>query len=121
MIDPGETEVFPQPEQIGGYRIVRILGEGGFGRVYLAQDEQLQRAVAIKVPRPERLAVPDEAKAYLTEARTVAGLDHPHIVPIFNVGTTPGASATLSQRSSRALIWRHGWSSRACQRRPQRA
>jgi serine/threonine protein kinase/formylglycine-generating enzyme required for sulfatase activity len=78
-----------KPEQIGRYRIEKVLGEGGFGRVYLAHDDELQRAVAIKVPRRERLASPADAAAYLTEARTVAGLDHPNIVPIFDVGTTP--------------------------------
>jgi serine/threonine protein kinase len=78
-----------KPEQIGRYRIEKVLGDGGFGRVYLAHDDQLQRAVAIKVPRRERLACPEDAAAYLTEARIVAGLDHPNIVPIFDVGTTP--------------------------------
>src|SRR5438552_3818341 len=78
-----------QPQQVGRYRIVNVLGEGTFGRVYLAQDDQLQRAVAIKIARPERLSCPEDAAAYLTEARTVASLDHPNIVPIFDVGTTP--------------------------------
>src|SRR5436853_4313737 len=78
-----------QPQQIGRYRIEKVLGEGGFGRVYLAHDDQLQRAVAIKVPRKERVSRPEDAEAYLTEARTVARLDHPNIVPIFDVGTTP--------------------------------
>ncbi len=85
----GETAPSDQPQQIGRYRVEKILGEGGFGRVYLAHDDQLNRAVAIKVPRPERLSRPDDAAEYLAEARTVASLDHPNIVPIFDVGTTP--------------------------------
>jgi len=76
-----------QPEQIGRYRIEKILGEGGFGRVYLAHDDQLNRRVAIKVPRRERLSRPEDAEAYLAEARTVASLDHPNIVPVHDVGT----------------------------------
>src|SRR4051812_18835634 len=85
----GETISSEQPQQIGRYRIVSVLGEGGFGRVYLAHDDQLNRAVAIKVPRPERFSCPEDAESYLAEARTVASLDHPNIVPIFDVGTTP--------------------------------
>jgi serine/threonine protein kinase/formylglycine-generating enzyme required for sulfatase activity len=77
------------PAQVGRYRVERLLGEGGFGRVYLARDEQLQRLVAVKVPHPRLIASPQDADAYLAEARTAAGLDHPHIVPVFDVGGTP--------------------------------
>ncbi len=73
---------------IGRYRVLRVLGEGGFGRVYLAHDDELNRPVAIKVPRPERLSRPVDAEAYRTEARTVGSLDHPHIVPVHDVGST---------------------------------
>src|SRR3954469_12926865 len=78
----------PPPERIGRYGIERELGKGGFGLVYLAHDEQLQRLVAIKVPHPDLITRPQDADAYLTEARTVANLDHPHIVPVFDVGST---------------------------------
>ena len=74
--------------RIGRYRIERILGEGGFGRVYLAHDDQLKRPVAIKVPHRKLVDRLEDAEAYLTEARTVANLDHPHIVPVFDVGST---------------------------------
>src|SRR6201987_4408074 len=76
------------PSRIGRYRIIRRLGQGGFGRVYLAHDDDLDRAVAIKVPNPERIANPEDAEAYLNEARILAKLDHPHIVPVFDVGRT---------------------------------
>ena len=77
-----------QPQRIGRYRIERVLGKGGFGLVYLAHDDQLQRLVVIKVPHPERVARPEDAQACLTEARTVANLDHPNIVPVYDVGST---------------------------------
>ncbi len=76
------------PERIGRYRIERVLGKGGFGLVYLAQDDQLSRPVAIKVPHRKLVDRFEDAEAYLTEARTVANLDHPHIVPVFDVGST---------------------------------
>jgi serine/threonine protein kinase len=76
------------PARIGRYRVIRRLGQGTFGRVYLAHDEDLDRAVAIKVPNPERVARPGDIEAYLAEARTLAKLDHPHIVPVHDVGRT---------------------------------
>src|SRR6516165_8947068 len=76
------------PDRIGRYRIERVLGKGGFGLVYLAHDEQLQRLVAIKVPHRKLVSRPEDAEAYLTEARTVANLDHPNIVPVHDVGNT---------------------------------
>jgi eukaryotic-like serine/threonine-protein kinase len=76
------------PERIGRYRIEGLLGRGGFGLVYLARDEQLNRPVAVKVPHANRMAHPEDAELYLAEARTVAGLEHPHIVPVYDVGST---------------------------------
>jgi serine/threonine protein kinase/formylglycine-generating enzyme required for sulfatase activity len=64
------------------------LGQGSFGRVYLAHDDHLNRPVAVKVPHRRLVARPQDAEPYLTEARTVARLDHPHIVPVFDVGST---------------------------------
>jgi serine/threonine protein kinase/formylglycine-generating enzyme required for sulfatase activity/tetratricopeptide (TPR) repeat protein len=76
------------PERIGRYRIVRLAGRGGFGQVYLAHDELLDRPVAVKVPHAHLVARPGDAEPYLAEARAVAGLDHPHIVPVYDVGST---------------------------------
>jgi serine/threonine protein kinase len=76
------------PPRIGRYRIERLLGKGGFGLVYLAEDELLSRPVAVNVPHCGVALSPQEARAYLTEARTVANLDHPHIVPVYDTGST---------------------------------
>jgi formylglycine-generating enzyme required for sulfatase activity len=85
----GDPEAPAQPQQIGRYRVMQILGRGGSGVVYLAHDEQLHRFVAIKVPHRGLLSHPEAIEAYLKEARTVAGLDHPNIVPVHDVGSTP--------------------------------
>ncbi len=76
------------PQHVGRYRIEKVLGQGGFGLVYLAHDGQLQRLVAIKVPHRKLVDRPETAEAYLSEARTVANLDHPNIVPVHDVGST---------------------------------
>src|SRR3984957_18703823 len=100
MTDPEQTGAFQTDDpnspgfvtapllHIGRYRIENILGKGGFGLVYLAHDDQLQRLVAIKVPHRHRVSTDEDAKAYLTEARTVANIDHPNIVPVYDVGNT---------------------------------
>jgi serine/threonine protein kinase/formylglycine-generating enzyme required for sulfatase activity len=77
-----------RPESIGRYQIRDVLGQGGFGVVYLAQDDQLQRPVAIKVPHARLVPRPEDAALYLAEARTVARLRHPHIVSVHDSGST---------------------------------
>src|SRR5260370_40413440 len=83
-----ESPAAALPEHIGRHRVVKILGKGGFGLVYLAHDDQLQRLVAIKVPHRKLVDRPEDAESYLTEARIVATLDHPNIVPVHDVGST---------------------------------
>ena len=68
-----------RPEAIGRYSIVRILGQGAFGRVYLALDPRLGRQVAIKVARASQFATPAGRERFLLEARSAAKLDHPGI------------------------------------------
>jgi serine/threonine-protein kinase PpkA len=77
----------PLPE-VAGYKILRVLGKGGMSRVYLAQQLSLGREVAIKVMLPEALADETGRRRFENEARTIARLDHPHIVKIHEVGRT---------------------------------
>ncbi len=74
------------------YRKMRKLGEGAFGAVWLAEDLELRRQVALKEPRLERLRNPADVEIYLAEARMLASLDHPHIVPVYDVGRTEDGS-----------------------------
>ncbi len=86
--DSQESFSLLHPTKIGRYTILRRLGKGGFGEVFLAFDDDLDRPVAIKVPRSERVSQPKDIEAYLIEARILASLDHPHIVPVYDVGRT---------------------------------
>jgi serine/threonine protein kinase len=83
-----ETLLQPDRPAIGRYQVIRQLGQGAFGLVYLARDDALDRDVAIKVPNPERLAGPQNLDAYLAEARALAKLDHPNIVPVYDAERT---------------------------------
>ena len=75
----------PQEESIGPYKTIRKLGEGGMGVVYLAHDDQLDRAIAIKL-LPQHLAGDDEQLARLRqEARTASSLNHPNIITIYEI------------------------------------
>lgn len=76
--------------QLGGYRILRIMGSGGMGMVFEASDGQLNRRVALKVMRPT-LAIDSTAKErFLREARAAAAIEDDHIIPIFHVGEANG-------------------------------
>ncbi len=76
------------PSQIGRYIPRKILGEAGFGVVFLAYDGELQREVALKVPRDDRIVRPEDVQLYLAEAQMVAALDHENIVPVHDFGRT---------------------------------
>lgn len=81
------------PEELGGlgpYRILRILGAGGMGVVFVAEDPQLKRTVALKTMRPGLAGHKDARKRFLREAQAVAGLNHDHIVSVYQVGEDRG-------------------------------
>jgi formylglycine-generating enzyme required for sulfatase activity len=83
---PAADQASEAPIQLGRYQIKAKLGSGGFGIVYRAYDAELDREVAIKVPHRQRITLPEDAAAYLAEARVLASLDHPGIVPVYDVG-----------------------------------
>ncbi|MCO8122333.1 protein kinase [Stieleria sp. TO1_6] len=78
----------PIPDSIGRYQIESILGHGGYGAVYLAKDDELQRYVTVKVPHRRRIQTQLDISLFLVEARTLAKLEHPNIVPVHDVGHT---------------------------------
>ncbi|MBS0205768.1 MAG: serine/threonine protein kinase [Planctomycetes bacterium] len=75
---------------MGRYRLEKLIDEGGFGRVYLATDQELGREVALKVARPERVSNSNQIRQFLEEGRLASRLRHPGIVTIFDVGQLPG-------------------------------
>ncbi len=76
------------PSCIGRFRVEKLLGKGGFGLVYKAFDPDLDRKVAIKIPRLDVLTSPESLARFVREARAVALLGHPGVVPVFEVGQT---------------------------------
>jgi len=74
--------------QISGYTIKREIGTGGMATVYLAEQSSLEREVALKVMNAQLASDPNFALRFLQEARTLASLAHPHIVAVYDVGTT---------------------------------
>jgi eukaryotic-like serine/threonine-protein kinase len=85
------TELGPLREAVRGqYSIQRELGRGGMGIVLLAQDERLDRLVALKVLPPTLAANPEIRERFLREARMAAQLSHPHIVPVFSADEVQG-------------------------------
>lgn len=73
----------------GRFEIRALLGAGGMGIVYKAYQPDLERMVALKVLRPELTHDDSAVRRFLQEARSAAKLEHPHIVPIYEVGTFP--------------------------------
>lgn len=88
--------------QLGHYRLIRLVGSGGMGEVYLAEDPRIHRQVAIKVIRTEISAQPglsgeeDAARLFQREAKAIAMLDHPHILPLYDYGEQEASGARFT-------------------------
>ncbi|MDB4983231.1 MAG: serine/threonine protein kinase [Myxococcales bacterium] len=80
---------------VASLKIEAEIGAGGMGRVFRARDQRLDRLVAIKVLRPEGAADPDFRARFAREGRTLAHLEHPGIVTIYDFGTTPSGDSYL--------------------------
>jgi serine/threonine-protein kinase len=90
MTDLSDEFLELQAALAGEYSLQREIGRGGMGIVYLARDVQLDRDVAIKVLPMHLARLSNARERFVQEARTAAGLSHPHIVPIHRVGEADG-------------------------------
>jgi serine/threonine protein kinase/Tol biopolymer transport system component len=81
------TSILPGA-RLGRYEIKSLLGGGGMGEVYLAQDTKLERQVAIKILHPELASRRDRMSRFVQEARTVSALNHPNILTIYEIDDT---------------------------------
>ena len=103
--------------ELGTFQIVRLLGSGGMGEVYLARDRPLDRAVAIKVLHGDAIE-PHHLARFEREARAASTLNHPNVAHIYQLGETPDGrrylameyveGVPLDQRLDRAAADRRG-------------
>jgi serine/threonine protein kinase len=89
MGDRGDADLSPG-FAFGGYRIVSVLGRGGMGVVYLAEDLRLGRRVALKLLAPQLAEDPRFRDRFVRESRVAASIDHPNVIPIYEAGGEAG-------------------------------
>jgi hypothetical protein len=102
-----------EARRLGPYTLVRKLGAGGMGEVYLAEHRLLKRPCAVKLIRPDRAADPKELQRFECEVQATAGLTHPNAVQVFDYGHTPDgtfyyAMEYLPGLNLQELVKRHG-------------
>src|SRR5262245_2883302 len=83
--------------ELGPYQVISLLGAGGMGEVYRAQDSRLGRAVAIKILPVLFSTDPERLRRFEQEARAVAALNHPNIVAVHDVGSHDGSPYIVSE------------------------
>ena len=86
----GPAQAAGELGRLSGYRVLKVLGQGGMGVVFQAEDTRLGRGVALKMMLPELAASPEARERFLREARAQAQIEHDHIVAIYQVGEDNG-------------------------------
>ncbi len=95
QVDPNATTgLLPEeaPKRLGKFDFLEQIGVGSFGTVFKARDTELDRLVALKIPRSGSLPAAEEMDRFLREARSAAQLKHPGIVSLYDVGQASGVS-----------------------------
>lgn len=85
----------PRGEQLGRYRVLELIGQGGMGTVHLGEHELLRHHVAIKILHDRHTRDPAMERRFYNEARAIAALEHPGIVKLFDIGRADDGRAYL--------------------------
>jgi hypothetical protein len=96
------------PRSLAGYELLEELGSGGMGVVYKARQKSPGRLVALKMIRANLLTSAEDVRRFHNEAETVASLDHPHIVPVHEVGEESGR-LYFSMKLMAGAAWPGNW------------
>ena len=94
--------------KLGRYEIRSKIGEGGMGEVYLAEDTELRRRVALKILPAEVAANQDRMRRFKQEAQAAAALNHPNIAHIYEIGEASGVQLCRRKRNRRLLLYESG-------------
>ncbi len=86
-----------ESSHFGRYRVVRLIGSGGMGEVYLAHDDELDRPVALKLLHRDVAEDKERLRRFIQEARAASALNHPNILTIYEIGTHEGARFIVSE------------------------
>jgi len=94
---PADVPTLEPGDELGHYRIRRLLGRGGMGQVYVAEDERLGREIALKM-LPREIASPERRKRFEREAVAIAALSHPNIVHVYSIEELQGVPIMTMER-----------------------
>jgi serine/threonine protein kinase len=101
QVEKAEDRSTPKPQRIGRYRILGILGRGGMGLVYRAEQEKPKRDIALKVIRADA-TTPTNLRRFETEAQVLARLHHPGIAQVYEAGIAETDRAPTHQVRGRS-------------------
>ena len=110
LFGPVRTAAFDPDTPLGRLRLAEELGRGGMGVVYRAEDPGLQRQRAVKIMHPPLAADPNAKGRFLREARAAAAIDHPNVVPVYEVGEAGGVVYMVMPllQGKTLAAWAHG-------------
>src|SRR5256714_5163521 len=92
-----DKSLMPIGKKLGHYQILSLLGAGGMGEVYLAEDTRLKRKVALKLLPTELTANQDRLRRFEQEAQAASALNHPNIITIHEIGQVDGLNFIVTE------------------------